>query len=288
MLMGLGVAGLAAALPVHAAQPAGQTPSRYPKLAITARDYRFELPARVSSGYTEITLKNAGSATHHAMLMRLHPGKTVDDFTKIALHEDVGALFSISSSAGGPGSVDQGQSSTAIVNLTPGQYVVICMVPGADGMPHYKMGMMAPLTVSQVTQKGTPPAASVTVDLVDFSFADLPNQVAAGRHVWKVVDTGKQLHEIILNRIAPGMSFAQIQKILMTAPPDSASAHAGPPPFVGMAGIAPMSPGETNWAVLDLEPADYFAICFVPDIKTGKPHFELGMIMPFTVKPGKA
>lgn len=288
VLMGLGAAGLAAALPAHAAPSARQPASHYPKLEITARDYRFELPARVSAGYTEITLTNAGSATHHAMFMRLQPGKTVDDFMKIARHQDVGALFSISSSVGGPGSVDEGQKSTAILNLTPGQYVVICIVPGADGMPHYKMGMLAPLTVSQVTQEGKPPAASVTVDLVDFSFANLPGQIEAGRHVWKVVDTGKQLHEIILNRIAPGVSFAQIEKILMTTPPDSASMHAGPPPFVGMAGIAPMNTGETNWAVLDLEPGDYFAICFVPDTKTGKPHFELGMIMPFTVKPGKA
>ncbi|WP_291770368.1 hypothetical protein, partial [Castellaniella sp.] len=216
------------------------------------------------------------------------PGKTLDDFMKIAQHEDVGALFSVSTSVGGPGSVDQGQKSTAILNLTPGQYVVICIVPGADDMPHYKMGMLAPLTVSQATQEGKPPAASVTVDLVDFSFTNLPRQVKAGKHVWKVVDTGKQLHEIILNRIAPGMSFAQIEKILTAAPPDSTSPHAGPPPFVGMAGIAPLNPGETNWAVLDLKPGDYFAICFVPDIKTGKPHFELGMIMPFTVKPGKA
>lgn len=287
MLMGMGAAGLVTALPARAVSAATQSAGDYPKLEMTAKDYRFELPARVSAGYTEITLTNAGSATHHAMFMRLHPGKTVDDFTKIAQHEDVGALFSISSSVGGPGSVDQGQKSTAILNLTPGQYVIICIVPGADGMPHYKMGMMAPLTVSQVTQEGSPPSASVTVDLVDFSFANLPGQVEAGRHIWKVVDTGKQLHEIILNRITPGVSFAQIEKILMTAPPDSASAHAGPPPFVGMAGIAPMNPGETNWAVLDLEPGDYFAICFIPDAKTGKPHFELGMIMPFTVKPKK-
>jgi uncharacterized cupredoxin-like copper-binding protein len=288
MLMELGAAGLVAVLPAHAASSARQTAADYPRLEITARDYRFELPARVSAGYTEITLTNAGPATHHAMFMRLHPGKTVDDFMKIAQHEDVGALFSISTSAGGPGSVDQGQKSTAILNLTPGQYVVICIVPGADGMPHYKMGMLAPLTVSQATQKGKPPAASMTIDLVDFSFANLPGRVEAGRQIWKVVDTGKQLHEIILNRIAPGVSFAQIEKTLMAAPPDSASTHAGPPPFVGMAGIAPMNTGETNWAVLDLTPGDYFAICFVPDIKTGKPHFELGMIMPFTVKPRKA
>jgi hypothetical protein len=44
-----------------------------------------------------------------------------------------------------------------------------------------------------------------------------------------------------------------------------------------------MNPGYTNWAVLDFAPADYVAICFVPDPETGAPHFALGMIMPFSV-----
>ncbi len=44
-----------------------------------------------------------------------------------------------------------------------------------------------------------------------------------------------------------------------------------------------MNPGQTVWAPLDLTAGDCFAICFVPDTKTGAPHFMLGMIMPFTV-----
>jgi hypothetical protein len=44
-----------------------------------------------------------------------------------------------------------------------------------------------------------------------------------------------------------------------------------------------MNSGAVNWVVFDLQPADYFAICFVPDPKTGAPHFDLGMIRPFRV-----
>ncbi len=44
-----------------------------------------------------------------------------------------------------------------------------------------------------------------------------------------------------------------------------------------------MSPGETNYAVLDLAAGDYIAICFVPDAETGAPHFALGMIAGLTV-----
>jgi hypothetical protein len=44
-----------------------------------------------------------------------------------------------------------------------------------------------------------------------------------------------------------------------------------------------MNPGYTNWALPDLEPGEYVAICFVPDPESGLPHFALGMLMPFTV-----
>ena len=58
---------------------------------------------------------------------------------------------------------------------------------------------------------------------------------------------------------------------------------AGPPPFTAVVGIAPMAPGVTNYAELELEAGDHFAICFIPDFESGAPHFALGMIMPFTV-----
>jgi len=249
-----------------------------------AEDFRFELPSRIAAGHTEITLKNRGSAAHHAMLMRLNPGKTLAEFMDIARNGDVGALFSVSSSVGGPGSIDHDQESTVIVDLAAGQHVVICIIPGASGLPHYKMDMLSPLMVTPAASGRPQPSAAVAIDMIDFSFAGMPQTMPAGRQLWKVIDTGRQLHELALNRIARGVTFAQVAEILRNTPPDSLGTLAGSAPFTAMAGVAPMGPGGTNWAVLDLEPADYFAICFVPDPKTGKPHFDLGMIRPFSVR----
>ncbi len=292
ILKSMGAAGLATAFAVRGIPLAMARTNAYPQLGITARDFRFDLPASIPGGYTEITLKNAGGADHHAMLMRLNEGKTVDEFMATARDKDLGALFSISRSMGGPGSINPGRQTSVILDLQPGRYVVICMIPDAAGMPHYKMGMLAPLTVTGATRAGTPPTAQTTVDLLDFSFIDLPDKFPAGRHLWKVIDTSDQLHEMILNRLAPGVSFEQVKAMLMASPPDASSTPknpdaspppAGPAPFVGLAGVAPMSPGAIDWAVLDLMAGDYFAICYVPDVKTGAPHFMLGMIKPFTV-----
>ncbi|WP_066459502.1 hypothetical protein [Castellaniella caeni] len=294
-LMRMGAIGLAAVFVGRGVRAAethpGDPNTGYHKLAVTAKDYAFELPRRVPAGYTEITLRNEGAEEHHAMFMRLNTGTTTADFMRAAKQQDIAALFAMSSSIGGPGSVDHGQASTVIINLLPGAYVVICIVPDAQGMPHYKMGMLAALTVTEAAHAEDAPAADLTIDLVDFAFDQLPRQIRGGQHLWKVLDTGAQLHEMVLNRLAPGVSFEQAKAILMAPPTkptaatgaDASSATAHAAPFTAVAGVAPMNPASVNWAVLNLANGDYFAVCYVPDPETGRPHFDLGMIAPFSV-----
>ncbi|TAN10899.1 MAG: hypothetical protein EPN34_08955 [Burkholderiaceae bacterium] len=284
-IQGLTAVGLMSLGTLHGARDAQAAVLPRRRLVIRATDYRFELPATAPSGYTEITLHNRGHEAHHVMFMRLHPGKTLAEFTAAAKSGDAGALFALADSVGGPGSVDPGQTSRAVVRLAAGRYAVICMVPNAHDMPHYQMGMLAPLVVTPSADEGAAPETEATVDLVDFSFDGLPQKIRPGRHVWKVINTGAELHEMVLNRLAPGHSYDEVKAIL-TAPPKPGSATpvpSAPPPFTSVAGTAPMNSGAVNWVVFDLQPADYFAICFVPDPKTGAPHFDLGMIRPFRV-----
>jgi hypothetical protein len=53
--------------------------------------------------------------------------------------------------------------------------------------------------------------------------------------------------------------------------------------FVG--GPNGVDPGKSASAIVDLEPGDYAAVCFIPDAK-GKPHAALGMISQITVSAG--
>jgi hypothetical protein len=70
----------------------------------------------------------------------------------------------------------------------------------------------------------------------------------------------------------------------MEATPKAAASPeaSGPPPFVSFAGFAPVSPGFSGWTMFDLPAGNYGAICFVPDVKTGAPHFVLGMALAFS------
>lgn len=273
--------------------------SSYPEVTITGEDFKFDIPSQFAGGYTKVTLKNASTEgnEHTALFLTPHPGKTIAD-VEAALKAaptaaDLGKIFAVASSVGGPATIDPGQQSTVIMNLPAGQYVVFCPIPGPNGMPHYAMGMQATVTVTAPATSLAAPQADLTVDLADFKFDNLSSTVAAGQHVWQVTNKGPQLHEMTLVSLAPGITFDQFKQMLAGPAPASPAAGSpaagspaagGPPPAVTFGGAGAMNPGNTTWAVLDLKPGNDVALCFVPDQKTGVPHFMEGMIMPFTVQ----
>ncbi len=311
-LKGLGVASLAAlaaraSLASAEAQDATPAGGDYPTVAFTARDYEFiDLPASVPGGLTRLSMTQEGPSDHHAMFMRLNEGATADDFMAALQSGDFGAILGAAMSLGGPNAGAVGTTTNVVVDLTPGQYMVVCLVPDEEtGMPHAAMGMLTPMEVTGAGAASESPQSDVAVDLVDFAFEGLSSEMAAGKHTWAVTDTGEQLHELVIYKMAEGVPYSVAESIFLAPPAASPEASpegmeempgamaspavesspvaGGPPPFVGVGGIAPMNPGVTNYLEVDLTAGDHFAICFIPDFETGAPHFALGMITPFTV-----
>jgi hypothetical protein len=287
-----GVHRIRAAIAQEGTPVAAPATAEYPELVVIAADFSFELPASISGGLTRLTLRNDGAVDHHAMFMRLNEGSTLAELEETLTQPDPAPIFAVAQSLGGP-EVGAGRQATVIAALPLGQYMVICVIPEADGTPHYMMGMQAPLEVVEPTIRAVPPTADMTVELVDFAFEMPSMRVAPGPQIWEVPNVGEQVHELVIFQLAPGVTFEQAQAIFSALPEpgatpaaDAAMASppaAGLPPFTLVGGVAPMNPGYTNWAVLDLDAGDYIAICFVPDPATGMPHFALGMIMPFNV-----
>lgn len=253
--------------------------SDYPEVIITATEFHLDLPDTLPGGFTKLTLHNQGALGHHAMFLKLNDGVTLDEFDASLESPDLGAILSKATSLGGP-EVDTGLQASVILDLVPGQYVVFCLIPDAENIPHYMHGMHVPLTVTETVDRPAP-AADATVELVDFGFGDMPMQTSPGTHIWEVTNAGEQLHEFLVMRQADGVTYDEIVAELQ-APPGT-PAPAGPPSHWIAGGAAPMSPGETNYSILELEAGNYFTICFIPDPATGAPHFTLGMMMPFTV-----
>lgn len=246
-------------------------------ITVVAEDFAFTAPERIKAGPTTIQLVNKGPEMHHVQLIRLEEGKTVADLLAAVKTAGERGIPSWITWIGGPNVPEPGQSSSATIALTPGNYVFVCLIPSKDGVPHLMKGMMQPLTVTPAT--GMPaamPKADVEIKLVDYGF-DISKPITAGKHIVKVsVVDAPQPHEVFMARLAPGKTAYDLLAWL--------EKEEGPPPGVPAGGTSMIGVGGSNTLTVDFKPGEYALLCFMPDYKDGKPHAMHGMVRQITVK----
>ena len=268
------VAQSAAPAAAHGFDPATHTAT------VHAKDFSFDAPDSISAGWTTFHLVNDGPNFHHIQLVRLDSGKTVQDLGEALKNPNAPpprwAVF-----VGGPNAPSPGSASDATLNLQPGSYAMLCVVDIPGHVAHAAKGMVRPLTVTAAS--GAPaaePNADVTITESDYKF-DIPANITAGNHTFKIVNSGPQPHEVEIIRLAPGKTMKDFGEFMAKAYADKVD---GPPPGDGLGGITAMIPGGTEYFTANMTPGNYVMICFVPDMKDGKPHADHGMVKEFTVK----
>ena len=208
-------------------------------------------------------------------LLRLNDGISMEDFSA-ALQQGPLAALQVVTVEGGAAPVDPAGEQSVTMELKPGLYVLICFVPGADGVPHLAKGMIAPLeVVAGASNSAQAPAPDHEVKLVNFSFV-LPQAIKSGAQTWKITNEGTQPHEFNVIKLAEGVAMTDVMH-WMHEP-------SGPPPFSNAGGLQGINPSASGYLHLNLTPGAYVAICHIPDADSGQEHAALGMIMPFTVK----
>lgn len=126
--------------------PAAPTPAPESDVTMTLADYSFGLSTALTAGKHLIKVENAADQPHEVLIVRLAEGKTMEDFGKWA-SDFKGPPPG--DALGGVAPFSKGRSIYVPVDLTPGNYVLICFVPDSkDGKPHVEHGMIAQLTVS--------------------------------------------------------------------------------------------------------------------------------------------
>jgi uncharacterized cupredoxin-like copper-binding protein len=241
-------------------------------VSITASEYKFEMPDQVPAGLTTFRLTDSGQEMHHATLIKLDSGKTLNDLSEGIKNMKPGTPppgWVIPS--GGPNAVAPGSSGALTMVLQPGNYAVVCFIPDSKGVPHVMKGMAKALTVTpNATANMAEPNADVTVTLRDYQF-DFSTPLTAGKHTIKIVTAPGQPHEFTFFQLTPGKTAADLTKYVETG-------MQGPPPGMPIGGVAAMSAGDVAYYEVDVKPGDYAIICFLEDGKDGKPHYTHGMI----------
>lgn len=239
---------------------------------VVATEYSYDMPNTLPAGPTLFHFTDNGNQLHHMTIIKFEQGKTLDDFKALPPGPPPAwAVF-----LGGPNTPrPHGGQSEDIVDLSPGNYGVICIIPGPDGKPHMMDGMMKSLTVTPSTQDRAMPISNLTLTLSNYSFS-FSAPPTAGLHTIKIVNEGDQLHEAVMFRLEPGKTGEDIANWVD-------SGMQGPPPATPLTGISPEAPNKDNTLPVNLSVGKYALLCFVPDAKDGKPHTAHGMIYNFEV-----
>jgi hypothetical protein len=239
-------------------------------LMFMAQEFSFDAPDTVPAGFTRVSVMNHGSEPHHAVLVRLDSGHVAGEFLDALAKNRIPAWAVF---LGGPNASTTGMAEV-IVDLTPGDYVTLCLIPSPDGTPHFAKGMVRTLTVVEGQSVTAAPESDLTITLSDYAFtASTP--LTPGRHVIRVENTASQPHELVIVRLEPGKSLKEFATW--------AEKPQGPAPGQLVGGTTPQSTGIVNYLVADFEPGEYGFLCFVPDAKDGKLHIAHGMLHQFTI-----
>jgi len=272
-----------AAAPAAKPAAAPTLPAASPNVAqvsIIAKDFAFDLPDEISSGWTSLTLTNEGKSDHHAIVSRLKEGVTLDQ-VKAELIKPDGDQSKVSDLGFFMPDTNPGSSNQATVNLMPGTWLIFSVSRSdfKDPTPDWARG-----SIKQFKVVGNPTTASpalqpdVTVTIGKDNF-DMPSELEAGKHVIEVVN----------NSGAPnGYAFfiklegdGTMKDVMASF--DAMFAGKQPEKMVEMkavGGLMANNLGQTFYTGVDLQPGNYAIITNIN--ATGFPYS--GLSKSFTVK----
>ena len=289
----LGLVTVAAACRTEAGAPPQKVTGGAPNLvALTATEYAFQAPDTIPAGWTTFRLTNQGTEIHYGHIVRLDPGRTVQEMVD-AYAEAIrtsGPRPAWVTRFGGPGGAAPGGSSTVTEFLEPGSYVWICPIEDSAGNPHFGKGEFRPFVVRATdpveASRAPAPEADVVIRLMDYSFVVDP-ALRPGRHIVRVMNAGAQPHDLVLMKLAPGRTLKDIQTWLNPERARRADQAGAPPPSfeslgTGAGGIAAIRPGMEAFFEADFTPGEYVMLCMAT-APNGRAHIELGMIKQISV-----
>jgi uncharacterized cupredoxin-like copper-binding protein len=212
-------------------------------VSVKGTEYAFAVPDTVKGGVVTMRVSNIGREFHEYALGRLKEGKTFSDFEKeLASGEDPSSSDDI---AGVP-ILSPGKEVTITRKLEPGNYVFLCGVPTAKGVPHFKLGMIKPFEVAGTSTADLPkPDATVTAR----EKAMAVPAMEAGEQTLELRNGASKPREFELLSLKPGKTFDEVKAMFEgDRPPSPKDA---PATFLGAMQSIP--PGSSVFLNVKLE-----------------------------------
>jgi uncharacterized cupredoxin-like copper-binding protein len=120
---------------------------------VVAKDYVFEAPTALREGIVTFHLTNQGSDLHQLSIVEVGVGHTIKQFFDAMRENGTPPAWAVT--VGMTPTIQPNSEAFTTVRLTPGHYVLACMIPAKDGRSHVEKGMYQWVTV---TARPAPPA----------------------------------------------------------------------------------------------------------------------------------
>jgi hypothetical protein len=140
-----------------AANPARQAPPPEASAVIRLMDFSFTVDSQLTAGRHMIRVENAGLEPHDLVMLKLAPGETLEQVRSFLNPErarrpgeagqPLPPLKSLELLAGGIAVIAPGMHVFFQTDLTPGEYVLVCMTTAPDGRAHIEHGMIQQIRI---------------------------------------------------------------------------------------------------------------------------------------------
>ena len=140
-----------------ATNPAGQAPPPVATAVIRLLDFTFTVDSQLKAGRHTIRVENAGLEPHDLVMLKLAPGETLEQVRAFLNPErarrpgeagqPLPPLKSLELLAGGIAVIAPGMHVFFQTDLTPGEYVLVCMTTAPDGRAHIEHGMIQQIRI---------------------------------------------------------------------------------------------------------------------------------------------
>jgi hypothetical protein len=252
------------------------TPPQPAKVTITAsasgQQVKFEVPAQIRPGATELTLVNNLKEPAEFQLVRLDEGHTLAEFLP-TIEKEGAPLPAWFHAAGGVGQAPPGGRRSTVVNLEAGGYDFFSTAgPDEEGaQPQFKRGGQGSFEVTGEATGAQLPATTGQITAKELGATNYQFEISGlkpGTNQVTFANSGGQLHHVVYAKLNQGATFAQAKQFFTTED------YKGKPPVdvQSFDAVAVVDSGGRQVDTFTLQDGTYVFACFLSDRAGGPPH----------------
>ena len=244
-------------------------------LTVVAGDTGLVASPTIEAGLTVLRIVLAGSTRRDLVIRRIPAGTAPEEFARGAAGRSE-AWFSQSSFGGPAVPRDSASDASATVDLRPGRYALVSYEVDSAGRPRVNkyFWRMVTAVATSVLIPARFEVPDITVRVRD-SRIDVSGSARPGQRTIQVENAGGRAHEIIVGRLKPGKTIADVQRWKR----DKGDVA----PFVYVGGVTPLGMNVTAQTRLVLQSGTYVVLCPMRNDRARAPDYELGVTATFKV-----